>query len=166
MLLISSRIVFTVILTSVSFSMLAQYSSFKEEYKKELWKTIKPSKPTSLPSAQDPKESLIKSEDLIDNKYIKAYNKSKYSSSALLDIVQDKYKVNPEMLIYRGAEPANKLPPGSTTLVYMGGHFYFVSNAGMLVFPSGLNFGGSPRKTLSAKSRAIIENVFGMEIEK
>jgi len=134
----------------------------KDELKKELWKTIKPtsSSPLAIP---DPKPGLLDQDRIIDNKYIRAYNK--YKSSTLSDQFADKYKVDPNMLIYRGSVPLNQLSPNATTLVYMGGHFYIVPIGGLQVFPSGLNLGGWSRKTLSDKSRAIIENVYGMEIE-
>ncbi|NDW18898.1 hypothetical protein D0T53_08225 [Dysgonomonas sp. 216] len=142
-------------------------SSFlnNDEYKKELWKTIKPT--TSSPLQSSPKiEMLLKensNEGIIDNKYLRSYYK--YKSGDLLDKFKDKYQINPSVLIYKGDIPLNMLPAGSTAIVFMGGHFHFIPTGGTMITPSGINLSGWSKKTLSPKSRAIIEQVFGMEVE-
>ena len=83
-----------------------------------------------------------------------------------IQVYSYQYKLNPNILIYNGKTPLNQLPAGSTTLVYMGGHFCIVNTGGSLIFPSGLDFSGGGTKKLSEKSRNILTNVYGLEIEE
>ncbi len=147
----------------------AQISIVGDDYKKELWKSINPSnnKPLTLPGSVNIKPNkLIEKETPLDNKYIKSYLNYKYKGlDHLVEITEAKYKLNPNLTKYSGIAPLNRLPEGSTQTVYMGGHFYIVSTAGTLVVPTGLNLGGGGSKKLSEKSKNILINVFGKEIE-
>lgn len=144
-----------------------QKMTFGDDYKKELWKTIQPTgkNPLSLP------KTLKKDEDksnILENKYSKAYSNYKYGDDLnhLLEITDAKYKLSPNLIQYNGVTPLNELPAGSTQIVYMGGHFYFVNTGGSLVVPSGISLTGGGRKKLSEKSKSILVNVYGMEIEE
>jgi len=132
----------------------------KDDYKKELWKTIKPTSNSPLTpgrSLQLDKESSLFKNEILDyyNKYIK---KPDFG-------LETEYKLNPNLTKYNGKTPVNQLPPGSTRLVYMGGHFYSIPAGGTLVVPSGINLGGEVRKIVSERSKSILINVLGMEIE-
>ncbi|MDR1810168.1 MAG: hypothetical protein LBR34_07180 [Prevotella sp.] len=137
--------------------------SLGESYKRELMKTVAPENPMRL---YQPKISESAS-SVTDNQILKAYESYKYkTSNKLMDMFKNEYKVSPNIAIYRGNTPLNKLSAGSTETVYMGGHFMQVSNAGRLVTPSGVSLTGGFKKGLSEKTKSILINVFGMEIEE
>ena len=162
----TKALLFGTVIMSIHLNALGQGAVFGDDYKKELWKTIKPSEKKSYwPSPSSTKND---SKSVIDNKYIKSYNNYKLNSNLdhLLEITEPKYKLNPYIGVYNGVTPINQLPAGSTQIVFMGGHFYFVGTGGSLVFPSGIDLlGGGPKK-LSEKSKNILINVFGMEIDE
>lgn len=159
-----SRFFFSIIFIFVNAYSYGQYSILSDDYKKDLMKSINPnnSSPLSLPGTLRSAEK----ETVLDNKYVKSYTNYGNNLDHLLEITEPEYKLNPNLTVYNGTTPLNQLPAGSTQLLYMGGHFYFVSVAGLNVFPSGLDFGGGGQKKLSAKSKSILINVFGMEIEE
>lgn len=140
---------------------------FGDDYKKELWKTINPSNKNTLSFPKALKREDTKS-SLLDNKYTKAYSNYKYGDNLnhLLEITELKYKLSPNLTQYSGMTPLNELQAGSTQIVFMGGHFHFISTGGTQVFPSGMSLTGGGRKKLSEKSKSILVNVYGMEIEE
>lgn len=161
---IYSKFLLSLLFASFSIAVYGQYVG--DDYKKELWKTIKPSgsKPLTLPGA---KSATMENKSLVENKYQKSYYNYLYKNlDHLLEITEPEYRLSPNLTTYTGNTPINQLPAGSTQLVFMGGHFYFVSNAGSLVVPSGLDLSGGGKKKLSAKSKSILTNVFGMEVEE
>lgn len=165
---IYSFLLYFFIVSANSFT-CAQISIAGDDYKKELWKSINPSSntPLTLPgSANLGAEKLIEKETPINNKYIKSYLNYKYKGlDHLIEITETKYKLNPNLTKYSGIVPLNQLPDGSTQTVYMNGHFYIISTAGALVIPSGMTLGDRDSKKLSDKSKNILINVFGKEIE-
>lgn len=162
-----SKLFVCLILVSVNMVVYGQ-SILGDDYKKELWKSINPSnnKPLTLPgSRQEKKVSPVNAP--LDNKYLKSYINYKFKGlDHFLEITEPKYKLNPNLTKYSGAIPLNQLPAGSTQLVYMGGHFVMVNTGGFLVFPSGRSLSGWEPKKLSEKSKNILINVFGKEIEE
>ena len=166
----SRKYTYSKYLLSFIFSAISIYSYGQsilgDDYKKELWKTIKPSEKSPL--RLSPSEKSVEKESFLENKYMKAYNNSRYGKNLdhLMEIAEPKYKISPALTEYKGSVPLNVPQPGSTTWVYMGGHFYLVSVAGIPVFPSGISLFGGDKKKLSAKSKSILVNVFGMEVEE
>jgi len=161
-----------VIMLSIAFFSLHSYTFgqkiiFGDDYKNELWKNVKPTGKNSLSLPKTLKKDNTKS-NLLDNKYTNAYSNYKYGNNLehLLEITEFKYKLSPNLTIYNGITPINELPAGSTQIVFMGGHFYFVGTGGVSVFPSGIDLTGGGRKKLSEKSKNILRNVFGMEVDE
>jgi len=137
----------------------AQVSVIKDDYKKELWKTIKPTDTSPLSPSEQTMKSI--SEDpLFDNDIAKYYNN--YLKKPNLG-PESEYKLNPNLLIFNSKTPLNQLPPGSTQVVYMGGHFVIIPTGGSLIYPSGLDLSGGGRKVVSEKSKLILRSVFGIE---
>lgn len=140
-------------------------SSIKDDMKKELMKQIKPSLNLSNPSMQQSPNAAnktIQNDDLLE-----FYRKYKSGSGGAE--FNDRYQVNPRAITYSSDIPINKLPDGYVVPVYTGGHFIFAnptSNVNGLVTPSGMNLSGWKKKKLSAKSKSILENVFGIRVEE
>lgn len=140
-------------------------SSIKDDMKKELMKQIKPSLNLSNPSMQQSPmgaNRAVQSDDLLE--FYRKYKSG--SGGAEFD---DKYRVNPRAITYSSEIPINKLPDGYVVPVYTGGHFIFANpntNINGLVTPSGMDLSGSKKKKLSAKSKAILENVFSIKVEE
>ena len=155
------KLFISILLTCIGMNTYGQIS-VREDFKKQLWKEIKPEISNELQ-----KQPLkMKEIPLDDNKYIDAYENYKYKEGGrLLKRLKNEYNVSPNLTQYKGVVPLNQLPAGSTRSVYMGGHFYNVSNAGTRVTPSGIDLSFSKKKKLSEKSKSILRNVFGMEIE-
>ncbi|MFR9166546.1 MAG: hypothetical protein ACLVKO_10150 [Dysgonomonas sp.] len=161
---IHTKLIVSIVISLIGICGYGQNSIIGDDYKKELWKTIKP---TNESKFELPGSSLKSSKEIInENKYIRSYHNYKNNLDNLIEITKPKYTINPGIFTYKGSTPLNQLPRGSTQLVFMGGHFYFVPTGGLLVVPSGFDFSGGGRKKLSEKSKSILQNVYGMEIDE
>lgn len=151
--------IISLLMLSISTSVSAQ-TGISDETKRNLLKSANPVNDLSksIISVTAPKSSIM------DNKYIDAYNNYKSGTKILID---SGHKINSHVFTYKSEIPANQLPPGSCTPVFMGGHFVLVPTGGLLVVPSGISLSGwgGPKK-LSEKSKSILKNVFGMEIDE
>lgn len=139
---------------------------FGSDYKKELWKSIDPSKKSPLQTSKVI-ELPKKTENVLENKYGNYYSNLKNDNKLdhLLEVTKSPHTLSPTLLIYNGNIPLNQLPAGSTSLMFIGGHFYFVGNSGRNVIPSGVDLSGGGIKKMSQKSKNILTNVFGLEID-
>lgn len=160
--------IFTCIGTTAS----AQISAIQEDYKKELLKSIRPA---DLSIKQDLRVStpILTKESFLDNEYKKAYDRYRFGH---LDSYKSDYTLSP-MITNVGNMVVKILPAGSTQVVYMGGHFYFISNGGsgapgdgIATSPTGsggviggLNLSGWKKKTVSKKSKQILKELYGIE---
>lgn len=161
---IYAKFLLSIVMVSFSVMVYGQYGG--DDYKKELWKTIKPSSTVPL-TLSGSKTSASEQKSLIENKYQKSYYDYLYKSlDHLLEITEPEYRITPGLTTYRGDVPLNTLPVNATQIVFMGGHFHIIPVGGSLVFPSGLNLSGGGKKKLSAKSKNILINVYGMEVDE
>jgi hypothetical protein len=134
-----------------------------DTYKQELLKSVAPENPKFLQQPKISNETL----PVTDNQILKAYDNYKYkSANRLMDLFKDKYKISPNITLFKGSIPLNMRPAGSTETVFMGGHHVQVPTGGTLVVPSGNSLSGGIRKKLSPKTKDILINVLGMDIEE
>lgn len=159
-----------IILVMVSVSIHAQSvssslrSSIKDDMRKDLLKQVKPS--TISPNTQMRQSTAgskaVDSENLLDfsKKYRKGSGGEEFEDKYTLDGIKKSIK--------NTSTPINKLPDGYVVPVFTGGRWVFANpttRADGLVYPSGINLSGGGKKKMSAKAKAILENVFGMKVE-
>lgn len=137
--------------------------SIKDEMKKDLLKQIKPSS-VSGSSMQQHKYSIgdLKEETLSE------YIKRKVKSSAGEEF-DDKYKVAESITNINPKVPLNKLPDGHVTPEFINGRWVFVNTAKTLdglVKPSGIDLSGGGTKKMSEKTKNILKNVLGQEVDE
>ena len=153
------------ITVSVSIQAQSLSSSIKDGMKRELMKQIKPLSNTPTTAKQRSSSSGLKpveNDDLLE--YYKKYKGG--SGGAEFD---NKYQVSPIVTTYTSKTPVNKLPDGYVVPIFQNGHFIFAnptSRVDGLVFPSGIDLSGGGKKKMSEKSKSILINVFGMEIDE
>lgn len=151
------------ILVSVSIQAQSLSSSIKEDMKKDLLKQIKPTLSYPSPTME---KSPINSTAVQDDDILKFYNK--YKSGTGGAEFEPKYQISPNVTTYSGKDPINKLPDGYVVPVFQNGQWVF-ANPNMrvdgLVAPSGINLSGGGKKRLSKRTRDILVNIFGMEID-
>ncbi|NDW09155.1 hypothetical protein [Dysgonomonas sp. 520] len=152
--------IFNILILSFSVTLSGQIG-ISDESKKMLLKSVNP---FNNQGADLFKQQLKPQNSVLENKYLDAYNNMK-AKSVLNNTDVDKYKIDKHVYTYSSKIPANLIPPGSYVPVYMGGHFHLVSTAGTLMSPSGLSLTGWSPPRLSDKSKTILRNVFGMEVE-
>lgn len=139
--------------------------SNKEEYKKDLMDYVYSSNNLILLSKLKNTDKWDGGLSTSENNYSTAYYKYKFGGVSLFNSDDfEKYKVRPEAYTYYGDEPLDVLPAGSTQVVYMGGHFYYVSIAGFRASGRGSNLSGWKTKKISAKSKSILRFVYDMPI--
>lgn len=166
MMTLSQRCVTSFLFLSIGITLQAQSSlsgSIKDEMKKDLLKQIKPSilPPPSFRQQVTPGKA-IQDDDLLE--FAKKYQKK--TGGAEFD---DKYKLGEGLKNLRSNIPLNKLPDGHVTPVFNNGRWEFMSTANRvdgLVMPSGMNLSGGGAKKLSEKSKKILINVFGMDVDE
>lgn len=152
---------------SVSVCLNAQQSSLsvsiKEDIKKDLLRQIKPSSLTKSPmQPYKSSSSAIREESLLE------YSKRMTKSTAGEEF-DDKYQVAPSILNITSDVPLNKLPDGHVTPEFINGKWVFTNTATRvdgLVIPSGLDLSGGGTKKISEKSKNILINVLGMEVDE
>ncbi len=162
----SQRCVTSFLFLSIGITLQAQSSlagSIKDEMKKDLLKQVKPTlvSPSSY-LQQAASDKIIQEDNLLE--YAKKYQKS--NGGAEFD---DKYKLGDGLKNLRSNVPLNKLPDGHVTPVFNNGRWEFMSTANRvdgLVTPSGLNLSGGGAKKMSEKSKKILMNVFGIEVDE
>lgn len=162
----SQRCVTSFLFLSIGITLQAQSSlsgSIRDEIKKDLLKQIKP---TSLPPSSFRQQSTlgkaIQDDDL--SEFAKKYQKKTGGAE-----FEDKYQLGEGLKNLRSNIPLNKLPDGHVTPVFNNGRWEFMNTANRvdgLVTPSGLNLSGGGAKKLSEKSKNILINVFGIEVDE
>ncbi|MDH6354264.1 hypothetical protein M2132_000591 [Dysgonomonas sp. PH5-45] len=157
----SKYFLITITITVFWFASLRAQIGINEEKKSFLLNSTTSFKLQQSPSLLSPSKTALYE----DNKYAKTYYR--YRLVGLDDLLKENspYKIHPDLYTYKGTTPLNLMPPGSLETVYMGGHFYPVSNAGTLSGVGGLNLTGWEPKKLSAKTKAIIKAVYGRNID-
>lgn len=149
---------------SQSYSSESFRSSLRNEMKKELMKQVNPTIAVPNPTMKQAPYKLKndkRSDDML-------YLYKKYKSGSGGEEFDDHYQVDPRAITYSSDVPINQIEPGKVIPVYTGGHFKFVNPAtnGLgLVRPSGINLSGGGKKKMSAKTRRILEVVFGVNVE-
>lgn len=149
---------------TISMSVSAQIS-IADDTKKYLLNTAKPLNSSSTSSFQ--LQTVEQKNGILNNKYIDAYNNYKYKGISLMDkdLELSGYpKIKDYVFKYTSPTPVNLLPNGTITPVYMGGHFVIVPLGGLVV-PSGMSLTGGGPKKLSEKTKNILRNVYGMQVD-
>lgn len=139
-------------------------SAIRDEIRKDQLKQMKPT--TISPNTQMKQSAtglgVVESESLLE--FSKRYRKGSGGEE-----FEDKYTLKGlEESLKNTSTPINKLPDGYVVPVFTGGHWVFANPATRvdgLVYPSGISLSGWKKKKMSAKSKSILENVFGMKVE-
>lgn len=165
-----NRYITGILFLSLSISAQAQSvtsplrSSIKDDIRRDLLKQVKPAQaiPGSAMKQSTTTNRAIREETLEDfsKKYIIGTGGSEYD---------DKYQISPHVTTYNSSVPINKLPDGYVFPVFTGGHWILTNpttRVDGLVVPSGMNLSGGGKKPMSEKSKSILKNVFGMEVEE
>lgn len=162
----SLRCVTGFLFLSIGITLQAQSSlagSLRDEMKKDLLKQIKPSSISPSPyMQQSPGSKAIQEDNLLE--YAKKYRKSNGGAE-----FEDKYKLADALKNLRSNVPLNKLPDGHVTPVFNNGRWEFMNTANRvdgLVTPSGLNLSGGGAKKMSERSKKILIDVFGIEVDE
>jgi hypothetical protein len=150
---------------------MAQAQSLQSELKKDLWKTIQPygdkkDRPMNpLTGASNPLRSIeTKIPDVMNALY-------KFKSRMSLDDFYEEYvrthTVNPQVFTYHGNESLMKVKVGYLRSEFMGGRFQQIPASGNMM-PSGIgvDISGGGRKHVSEKTKKILEEVYGREVEE
>lgn len=161
------RCVASFIFLSVGVALQAQSSltgSIKNEMKKDLLKQVKPFSlnPSQTLRSQSENTKAIQDESLLE--FAKKYQKSTGGAE-----FEDKYKLGEGLSNLQSNTLLNKLPDGHVTPVFNNGRWEFMNTANRidgLIVPSGLNLSGGGTKKISEKSKKILRDVFGIEVDE
>lgn len=163
----SLRCVANFIFFSMGITLYAQSSlsgSIKDDIRKDLLKQIKPS---SLSPSQHLRQQTTTSRAIQDESLLEFANKYRKSTGGAE--FEDKYKLGEGLKNLNSNVPLNKLPDGHVTPVFNNGRWEFMNTATRtdgLVVPSGMNFSGGGSKKMSKKSKKILIDVFGIEVDE
>lgn len=150
--------------------------SVQSELKKDLWKSIKPyggksdvGTSGSSTSLLGPTTTSAPSGATHDVMYY--YYKMK--THVVLEDFHEQYRrahqIDPRIYTYNGDEPITKIKARYLETVFMGGHFQEISpSANNVVSPSGftIDISGGGRKRVSEKTKKILKEVYGREVEE
>lgn len=162
----SHRCITSFLFLSIGITLQAQSSlagSLRDEMKKDLLKQVKPTLVSPSSYLQQITTNKAIQEDNL-SEYAKKYQKSNGGAE-----FEDKYKLGEGLKNLRSNIPFNKLPDGHVTPVFNNGRWEFMSTANRidgLVTPSGLNLSGGGAKKMSEKSKKILIDVFGIEVDE
>lgn len=141
-------------------------SSIKDDMKKDLMKQVNPG--STIYGSQLYDKSSYSPKAIQDDDLTGLNKIYKNGKSIDLRAFDDKYQINPLVITYTSSTPVNQLPAGYVVPVFTGGRWVWANpntRVDQLVYPSGIDLSGGGKKKMSAKARAILEHVFGMEVE-
>ncbi len=143
-------------------------SSIKDGVKNDLMKQIKP-ETTSTYGSQKYDNSLSAPKVFRNDDYTNLEKIHKNGKSIDLKVFDDKYQVNPMAITNTSSTPINQLPAGYVVPVFTGGKWIWANpntRIDQLAIPSRIDLSGGGKKKMSAKAKAILEQVFGMKVEE